>query len=156
MELNATFIGQALAFLIFVVLCMKFIWPPVMAAIDARRKAIEEGLTAAERSKKDLELAQNRASEELKEAKRQAAEIIEQANRRRTEIIDSAKEEGNQAKEKILADGRAQIEAECSRAKEQLRKRVAELAVAGAEKILQREVCTAVDSRLIDDLAKAL
>lgn len=103
MELNATFIGQALAFLIFVVLCMKFIWPPVMAAIDARRKAIEEGLTAAERSKKDLELAQNRASEELKEAKRQAAEIIEQANRRRTEIIDSAKEEGNQAKEKILA-----------------------------------------------------
>lgn len=105
---------------------------------------------------KDLELAQNRASEELKEAKRQAAEIIEQANRRRTEIIDSAKEEGNQAKEKILADGRAQIEAECSRAKEQLRKRVAELAVAGAEKILQREVSTAVDSRLIDDLAKAL
>ena len=122
MELNATFIGQALAFLIFVVLCMKFIWPPVMTAIDARRKAIEEGLTAAERSKKDLELAQNRASEELKAAKKQAAEIIEQANRRRTEIIDSAKEEGNQAKEKIL----------------------------------QREVSADVDSRLIDDLAKAL
>ena len=135
MELNATFIGQALAFLIFVVLCMKFIWPPVMTAIDARRKEIEDGLTAAERSKKDLELA---------------------PNRRRTEIIDSAKEEGNQAKEKILADGRAQIEAECSRAKEQLRKRVAELAVAGAEKILQREVSADVDSRLIDDLAKAL
>ena len=154
MELNATFIGQALAFLIFVVLCMKFIWPPVMTAIDARRKEI--GLTAAERSKKELELAQNRASEELKAAKKQAAEIIEQANRRRTEIIDSAKEEGNQAKEKILADGRAQIEAECSRAKEQLRKRVAELAVAGAEKILQREVSADVDSRLIDDLAKAL
>ena len=75
MELNATFIGQALAFLIFVVLCMKFIWPPVMTAIDARRKEIEDGLTAAERSKKDLELAQNRASEELKAAKKQAAEI---------------------------------------------------------------------------------
>ena len=71
MELNATFIGQALAFLIFVVLCMKFIWPPVMTAIDARRKEIEDGLTAAERSKKDLELAQNRASEELKAAKKQ-------------------------------------------------------------------------------------
>ena len=156
MELNATFIGQALAFLIFVVLCMKFIWPPVVTAIDARRKEIEDGLTAAERSKQDLELAQNRASEELKAAKKQAAEIIEQANRRRTEIIDSAKEEGNQVKEKILADGRAQIEAECSRAKEQLRKRVAELAVAGAEKILQREVSADVDSRLIDDLAKAL
>ena len=156
MELNATFIGQALAFLIFVVLCMKFIWPPVMTAIDARRKEIEDGLTAAERSKKDLELAQNRASEELKAAKKQAAEIIEQANRRRTEIIDSAKEEGNQIKEKILADGRAQIEAECSRAKEQLRKRVAELAVGGAEKSRQREVSADVDSRLIDDLAKAL
>ena len=156
MELNATFIGQALAFLIFVVLCMKFIWPPVMTAIDARRKEIEDGLTAAERSKKELELAQNRASEELKAATKPAAAITEQANRRRTEIIDSAKEEGNQAKEKILADGRAQIEAECSRAKEQLRKRVAELAVAGAEKILQREVSADVDSRLIDDLAKAL
>lgn len=87
MNINATLLGQAIAFFIFVVFCMKYVWPPLMAAIEARQKAIADGLSSAERAKKDLDLAKANATDQLKEAKLQAAEIIEQANKDRKSVV---------------------------------------------------------------------
>ena len=156
MNINATLLGQAIAFFFFVVFCMKYVWPPLIAAIEARQKAIADGLSSADRAKKDLDLAQNKAMEQIKEAKQQAAEIIEQANKRRAQIIDEANQDAMGERENILTQARAEIEAERNRAKEELRKHVALLAVAGAEKILERQIDKAANSDLVDKLIAEL
>ncbi|BEE19836.1 F0F1 ATP synthase subunit B [Aeromonas enteropelogenes] len=156
MNINATLLGQAIAFFFFVVFCMKYVWPPLMAAIEARQKAIADGLSSAERAKKDLDLAKANAVDQLKEAKLQAAEIIEQANKRKAQIIDEATVGAQAEREKILAQGRAEIEAERHRAKEELRKQVATLAIAGAEKILARQIDQAANSDIVDKLVAEL
>lgn len=156
MNINATLLGQAFAFFLFVVFCMKYVWPPIMAAIETRQKAIADGLSSAERAKKDLELAQANVSDRLKDAKLQAAEIIEQANKRKAQIIDEATTAAQSEREKILAQGRAELEAERHRAKEELRKQVAALAVAGAEKILERHIDQAANSDIVDKLVAEL
>ncbi|MBP6451438.1 MAG: F0F1 ATP synthase subunit B, partial [Aeromonas sp.] len=120
MNINATLLGQAIAFFFFVVFCMKYVWPPLIAAIEARQKEIADGLSSAERAKKDLDLAKANATDQLKEAKHQAAEIIDQANKRKAQIIDEAAVGAQAEREKILAQGRAEIEAERHRAKEEL------------------------------------
>ena len=140
MNINATLIGQAIAFFMFVVFCMKYVWPPLMQAIEERQKKIADGLAAADRAAKDLDLAQANASDQLKEAKRAASELIEQANKRKAQIIDEAKAEAQTEREKILAQGMAEIEAERNRARDELRKQVATLAVIGAEKIIERSI----------------
>ncbi|GAA4503481.1 F0F1 ATP synthase subunit B [Pseudaeromonas paramecii] len=152
MDINMTILGQTIAFILFVWFCMKFVWPPLMAAIEKRQKEIADGLASAERAKKDLELAQNNSMEQIKEAKRQATEIIEQANKRRSQIMDEATQDAMAEREKILTQARAEIEAERNRAKEELRKQVAALAVAGAEKILERQIDKAANSELVDKL----
>ncbi len=156
MDINMTILGQTLAFILFVWFCMKFVWPPLMAAIEKRQKEIADGLSSAERAKKDLDLAQNKAMEQIKEAKQQAAEIIEQANKRRAQIIDEANQDAMGEREKILKQAQAEIEAERNRAKEELRKYVALLAVAGAEKILGRQIDKAANSDLVDKLVAEL
>ncbi len=156
MDINATILGQSLAFVLFVWFCMKFVWPPLMAAIEKRQKEIADGLSSADRAKKDLDLAQNKAMEQIKEAKQQAAEIIEQANKRRAQIIDEANQDAMGERENILTQARAEIEAERNRAKEELRKHVALLAVAGAEKILERQIDKAANSDLVDKLIAEL
>ena len=156
MDINATILGQTLAFVLFVWFCMKFVWPPLMAAIEKRQKEIADGLSSADRAKKDLDLAQNKAMEQIKEAKQQAAEIIEQANKRRAQIIDEANQDAMGERENILTQARAEIEAERTRAKEELRKHVALLAVAGAEKILERQIDKAANSDLVDKLIAEL
>ena len=156
MDINATILGQTLAFILFVWFCMKFVWPPMMAAIEKRQKEIADGLSSADRAKKDLDLAQNKAMEQIKEAKQQAAEIIEQANKRRAQIIDEANQDAMGERENILTQARAEIEAERNRAKEELRKHVALLAVAGAEKILERQIDKAANSDLVDKLVAEL
>ena len=156
MDINATILGQTLAFVLFVWFCMKFVWPPLMAAIEKRQKEIADGLSSADRAKKDLDLAQNKAMEQIKEAKQQAAEIIEQANKRRAQIIDEANQDAMGERENILTQARAEIEAERNRAKEELRKHVALLAVAGAEKILERQIDKAANSDLVDKLIAEL
>ena len=156
MDINMTILGQTLAFILFVLFCMKFVWPPLMAAIEKRQKEIADGLSSAERAKKDLDLAQNKAMEQIKEAKQQAAEIIEQANKRRAQIIDEANQDAMGEREKILKQAQAEIEAERNRAKEELRKHVALLAVAGAEKILGRQIDKAANSDLVDKLVAEL
>ena len=156
MDINMTILGQTLAFVLFVLFCMKFVWPPLMAAIEKRQKEIADGLSSADRAKKDLDLAQNKAMEQIKEAKQQAAEIIEQANKRRAQIIDEANQDAMGEREKILKQAQAEIEAERNRAKEELRKHVALLAIAGAEKILERQIDKAANSDLVDKLVAEL
>lgn len=156
MNINATLIGQAIAFAIFVWFCMKYVWPPLLDAIEARQKKIADGLTQAERAGKDLELAQAKATEKLKEAKAQAAEIIDQANKRRTQIVEEAKTEGEVEREKIIAQGEAEVEAERNRAREELRQQVADLAIAGAEKIIKRSIDKEANSDIIDKLVAEL
>ena len=154
MNMNATILGQAIAFVIFVWFCMKYVWPPLMAAIEKRQKEISDGLASAERAKKDLDLAQANATDQLKKAKAEAQVIIEQANKRRSQILDEAKAEAEQERTKIVAQAQAEIDAE--RKREELRKQVAILAVAGAEKIIERSVDEAANSDIVDKLVAEL
>ena len=156
MNINATLIGQLIAFAVFVWFCMKFVWPPLMEAIEKRQKEIADGLAKSERGQKELELAQAKATDQLKEAKTQAAEIIEQAKKRASQIVDEETQKGHAEREKIIAQGQSEIEAERNRAKEELRKQVATLAVAGAEKILAREIDAAAQSDIVEKLVAEL
>lgn len=156
MNINATLIGQMVSFAIFVWFCMKFVWPPLIEAIEARQKRIADGLADADRASKDLELAQGKAKDQLREARQQAAEIIEQANRRRNQIVEDAQVEARAEREKILAQGQAELEAAANRAREELRGQVAILAVAGAEQILKRTVDPQAHADILDKLASEL
>ncbi|MCS3432529.1 F0F1 ATP synthase subunit B [Klebsiella sp. BIGb0407] len=156
MNLNATILGQAIAFVLFVLFCMKYVWPPLIAAIEKRQKEIADGLSSAERAKKDLDLAQASATDQLKQAKVDAQVIIDQANKRRAQILDEAKTEAEQERAKIVAQAQAEIDAERSRVREELRKQVALLALAGAEKIIERSVDEAANSDIVDKLVAEL
>jgi F-type H+-transporting ATPase subunit b len=156
MNVNATFIGEMIAFVVFVIFCMKYVWPPIIGAIEARQATIADGLAASDRAAKDLELAQQKATAQLKEAKAQAAEIIEAAKKRETQLVEEAAVKANAEKEKILAAGHAEIETERNQAKEELRQQVAALAVVGAEKILERSIDAAAHSDILDKLVAEL
>lgn len=156
MNINATLIGESIAFIVFVIFCMKFVWPPIMAAIEDRQKTIADGLAASDRAAKDLELAQAKAAEQLKEAKAQAAEIIEAAKKREAQMIDEAAEKAQAEREKIIASGHAEIESERNRATEELRQQVSALAVAGAEKILERSIDESAHADILDKLVAEL
>jgi F-type H+-transporting ATPase subunit b len=156
MNLGATIIGQSLTFLLFVWFCMKYVWPPIMGALEARKKVIADGLAAADRAKLDLELARKRATEDLHEAKVQAAEIISQAEKRAAQMIEEAKTAAKAEGDRQLAAAKAEIEQEANRARESLREQVAGLAVAGAEKILRREINPEVHADLINQLKAEL
>jgi len=155
-NINATLLGQAISFALFVWFCMKYVWPPLMKAIEERQKKIADGLQAAERAAKDLDLAQANASDQLKEAKRTATEIIEQANKRKSQILDEAREEAQAERQKILAQAEAELEAERNRARDDLRKQVATLAVAGAEKILERSIDKDAQKDILDNITAKL
>jgi F-type H+-transporting ATPase subunit b len=135
---------------------MKYVWPPIMNAIEERQKKIADGLSAAERAAKDLDLAQANASDQLKEAKRTATEVIEQANKRKAQIIDEAREEALAERQNILKQAEAEIEAERNRARDDLRKQVATLAVAGAEKILERSIDKDAQKDILDNITAKL
>ena len=156
MNINATLLGELIAFIFFVWFCMKFVWPPIIGAIEERQQKIADGLAASERGEKDLELAQAKATDQLKEAKAQAADIIEQAKKRGSAIVDEETQRGQSEREKIIAQGFSEIEAERNRTKEELRKQVAALAVAGAEKILEREIDAAAQSDIVAKLVAEL
>ena len=156
MNINATLLGELIAFIFFVWFCMKYVWPPIIGAIEERQQKIADGLAASERGEKDLELAQEKATDQLKEAKAQAADIIEQAKKRGSAIVDEETQRGHSEREKIIAQGFSEIEAERNRTKEELRKQVAALAVAGAEKILEREIDAAAQSDIVAKLVAEL
>ncbi|MCZ2721826.1 F0F1 ATP synthase subunit B [Marinomonas sp. 15G1-11] len=156
MNLNLTLFGQAISFAIFVWFCMKYVWPPVIAALEERSKKIADGLEAANRASRDLELAQEQATQALKESKAQAAEIIEQANKRANQIIDEAKEQALTEGQRLRTAAQAEIEQDVMRAKEALRSQVSLLAVTGAEKILGAIVDEKAHSELVEKLAAEL
>jgi F-type H+-transporting ATPase subunit b len=153
MNINATLIGQAIAFFLFVVFCMKYVWPPIVNALQERKKRIADGLAAGERGRHEQHLAEERAKDILREAKDQAGEIISRAEKRANEIIDEAKSEAREEGSRLLTASRAEIVQEINRAKEDLRTQVVNLAMQGAGKVLQREVDTKVHSELLEQLA---
>lgn len=156
MNFNATLIGQSITFVFFVWFCMKFVWPPIMNALDTRKKQIADGLAAADRGKHELELAARRAGDNLRNAKAQAAEVIAQAEKRAAQIVEDAKLAAKEEGERQLAAAQANIEQETNRARESLREKVAGLAVAGAEKILRREVNAQTHAELLGQLKAEL
>ena len=140
MNINLTLIAQAVTFAIFIWFTAKFVWPPLARAIEARQKQVAEGLAAAERGKQDLQQAAVRTEAMLKEARDKAQEILAQAERRASQIVEEAKANAVEEGSRIKAGAMAEIDQEVSRARESLRTQVAQLAVAGAEQILRREV----------------
>jgi len=155
-NINATLIGELIAFVVFVLFCMKFVWPPIIGAIEARQQKIADGLAASDRAEKDLQLAQEKAKQQLVEAKAQASVLIDQAKKREAQIIEEAAVKAQAEREKILAQAKAEVEAERVRAKEELRKQVANLAMVGAERILQRTIDEAAHSDILEKLVAEL
>lgn len=156
MNLNATILGQSFAFAIFVWFCLKYVWPPITAALAERQRKIADGLEAADRAQRDLSLAQSRVADDLREAKIKSAEIIDMASKRASQIVDEAKEKAREEGQRIIAGAKAEIEMEIQRAKEELRAQVASIAIAGAEKILESSIDQAANEELIDKLASEL
>ena len=141
---------------VFLWFCTKYVWPPFMSIMEERKKKIADGLEAAARAEKDLELAQAKSTEQLKEAKSEAAAIIDQANKRAAQIVDEAKEQAREEGQRIIAGAHAEIEQEVNRAKEALRSKVSEIALTGAEKILEGSVDQAANEEMLNKLASEL
>ena len=156
MNINLTLFGQMVSFAVFVWFTMKFVWPPIVKAMADRQAKIAEGLAAAERGQHAQELGQKKAAEVLHEAKGQAGDIIGQAQKRASEIVDEAKGDARAEGERLLAAAQAEIEQEKNRVKEELREQVAELAIAAAEKILQKEIDATKHKSLLDSVAKQI
>ena len=153
MNINATLIGQTIAFVFFVWFTMRFVWPPIIRALEERKAKIADALAAAERGQQEKELARERAKEVLHEAKQQAVEIVTQAQKRGTEIIDEAKENAKAEGERMIAAANAEIEMEINRAREQLREQLGALVISGVEKILEKEVDAKTHQAIVDKLA---
>ncbi|MEA3274343.1 MAG: F0F1 ATP synthase subunit B [Pseudomonadota bacterium] len=156
MNINLTLFLQMIIFAAFVWFCMKFIWPPIVDALQERKAKIGEGLAAAERGRRDQELGQQRATEVMKEAKVQASDIVNQAQKRATEIIEEAKQDARSEGARLVTAAQAEIEQETNRAREELRERLANLAVAAAEKILQKEIDAAAHKSIVDSFANQI
>jgi len=156
MNVNATFLGQALFFAILIWFSWKFIWPPLMKAIEERQSKIADGLAAADRSQKELAQAEDKVSEVLREARTRANEIIDQAHTRANQLVDQAKEEAIAVANRQQALAQDEITAATNRAREALRGQLAALAVAGAEKLIRREIDAGAHKVLLDELAAQL
>ena len=141
---------------VFVWLCMKLIWPPIMNAIEERQQEIADGLAAAERGQQSLEQAKSEASDIVEDARKQATTILDQANARANEIVAEGKADGVREREKQLAAATAEVEQETNRAREELRGQVSAIAVASAEKILQREIDPKAHEDILSKLAAEL
>lgn len=156
MNINLTLIGQMIAFICFVVFCMKYVWPPIIAAMAEREQKIADGLAAADRASHDLELAQQKAVERLKEAKEEASSIVDAANKRGNQLVEEAKNAAIVEADRIKAAAQAEIAQESNRAREQLRGQVAALSLAGAEKVLGAAIDQSAHADLVEKLASEL
>ena len=156
MDINLTLIMQAVAFAAFIWFTARFVWPPLMRAIDTRQKQIADGLAAGEQGRKELASTEKRIADMLAEAKLRSQEIVATGEKFKAETIEAAKGEAKAEAERIVAAGRAQIQQEVAQAKEQLRNQVADLAVAGASKILGREVDAKAHADLLASIEKQL
>jgi F-type H+-transporting ATPase subunit b len=156
MQIHFTLIAQALVFLAFIAFTIKFVWPPMLRAIEARQKTIADGLAAADQGRKSLEVSAKEAEQEINAARARAAEILQQAEKRASQMIEAAKSAAKEESGREKAAAKAEIEQDVSRARESLREQVASLAVAGAEKILRREVNAQAHADLLTQLKKEL
>jgi len=156
MNINLTFFGQMISFGILVWFTMKFIWPPLNAAIESRQKTIADGLAAAERARQELKDADSRVADEIRKAREEATHIVERANQQYNQIVDKAKADAIAEGARQKAVAQAEIESLSHQAREFLRQQVATLAVSGAEKILKREIDPARHRDLLDALAKEI
>jgi F-type H+-transporting ATPase subunit b len=156
MNINFTLIAQAIAFAVLIWFTVKFVWPPLLSAIETRQKEIADGLAAASEGRSALEVAAKKSEKTLNEAKQKASEIIGQAEKRGSQIVEDAKGAAKAEGERIIAGAKAEIEQEINRAKEGLRSQVSSLAVAGAEKILRKEINASAHSDMLAKLAAEL
>lgn len=156
MDINLTLVVQMLVFAAFVLFTMKLVWPPLAKALEERQEKIADGLSAAERGRKELELAQHRVKDDLKQAKVQSADIIEKANKRAVQIVEEAKEAAKREAQIQAKLAQEQIAQQINHAKDALRKQVASLAIMGAERILMREVDAKANSALLDNLIEEI
>ena len=156
MNINITLFAQAAVFAAFIWFTIKFVWPPLLRAVEARQKQIADGLAAAEQGKRSLETSAKQADQAIQDARGRAAEIIEHAEKRSAQMIDEAKSAAKAEGDREKAAAKADIQQEAQRAREQLREQVAALAVAGAEKILRREVDAKAHAELLDGIKKQL
>ncbi len=151
-----TLLGQSIAMLVFVWFCMKFIWPPIMTAIEERQAEIADGLAAAERGQQSLDKAKAEADDVVDDARKQATSILDQAHARANEIVADGKADGVKERERQLAAATAEVEQETNRAREELRGQVSAIAVASAEKILRREIDSKAHEDILGKLAAEL
>lgn len=156
MNINLTLLGQMIAFAMFVIFCMKYVWPPLTQVMRERQKTITEGLEKAAAAEKQLEEANTEVEKELEDAKKQSAELIAQARNRANQIVEEAKAEAAEEAERIKQGARAEIDQELNQAREQLRARVGELAIEGAEKILEASVDRQRHQEMLNKLATQL
>lgn len=156
MDINMTLLGQTIAMIVFVWFCMKFIWPPIMTAIEERQKEIADGLAAAERGQQSLDKAKAESDEIVDDARKQATQILDQAHARANEIVAEGKADGIKERERQLAAATAEVEQETNRAREELRGQVSAIAVASAEKILRREIDAEAHEDILSKLAAEL
>jgi F-type H+-transporting ATPase subunit b len=156
MNMNLTLIGQAISFAIFVWFCLKYVWPPILKALEERETRIADGLAAAERGKHELELAEQRATDLMRDGKDKAQDFIVQAQKRADEIVEAAKQAAREEADRIKSAAAAEIEQNRNQARDDLRAQVARLAVAGAEQILLREIDENAHRDVLDKLAANL
>ncbi|MGB5256973.1 MAG: F0F1 ATP synthase subunit B [Woeseiaceae bacterium] len=156
MDINMTLLGQTIAMVVFVWFCMKFIWPPLLAALEERQAKIEEGLAAADQGQESLARAAAEADEIVAEARKQATGILDQAHARANEIVADGKADGVKERERQLTAAKAEIEQEANRAREELRGQVSAIAIASAEKILSREIDGKAHEDILGRLAQEL
>lgn len=152
MNINLTLLGQMITFALLVWVTMKYVWPPIMQAMQERQKKIADGLAAAERGQNEQKLAEERAAKLIHEAKQEASEIVSLAQKRASEIVEGAQNTAREEADRIKASATAEIEQEVTRAKEDLRKQVGAIAVAGAERILKKEIDAKAHDQVIEDL----
>ena len=156
MDINLTLVVQMLVFAAVVLFTMKLVWPPLAKALEERQEKIADGLSAAERGRRELELAQHRVKDELKQAKAQSVDIVDKANKRASQIIEEAKDAAKREAQIQAKIAQEQLAQQVNHAKEELRKQVARLAITGAERILMREIDANANSALLDNLIEEI
>jgi F-type H+-transporting ATPase subunit b len=152
MDINATILGQFITFFVLVWFTMKYVWPPITKTMHDREKKIADGLAAADRSKQELEVAKHKSLSIIREAKQQASQIIEQANLHSAQLVEEAKTKAKEDGQRIVEMAQGEIDREVTQAKEALKNQVAALAIAGAEKIIQRKLDLSSHNDLLNDL----
>jgi F-type H+-transporting ATPase subunit b len=156
MNINLTLLMQAIGFGLFIWFCAKFVWPPMMRAVETRQRQIAEGLQAGEEGRKSLVTAEKRVADMISDARAKAGEIVATGEKFKAETIDQGKVEAQAERERIVAAAKAEAAQEYQMAREQLRNQVADLAVAGAAKILQREIDPRAHAQLLDEIRHGL